>query len=341
MPVLNAKKILGGLAALAMVAAVTFALDGTAAQVQRAAPSRAICDRTASPRGRSAQQLVDRLRPGQVGCLRGTFEEDVRIDRGGTPGRPITLRSAPGARATLVGVLDIGASANDVVITGLRLDGRGGAGPQVNGDRVVFRGNEITNGHRGICLLLGADFESGSALLARNVVIDHNRIHDCGRLPATGHDHGIYVEGADGVRITNNVIYDNADYAIHLYPDASGTYIARNVMDGNGGGVVFAGEKAGGEYQHDYASANNIVRNNVISDSRKYHNIESSWGGPKGTGNLATRNCLWNGADGNVSDQVGFRARGNVIARPAFHNRGQGDFRLKARTVCARILAGR
>ena len=329
---------------MAGVASVIVLVSGAPtaiAKSQAGAPSSRACDQTARSPGQTVEQLVDRLRPGQVGCLRGTFEEDVLIDRGGTPGRPITLRSAPGTRARLIGVLDISAPANDVVITGLRLHGRGRASPQVNGDRVVLRGNEITNGHRGICLLLGAGFEEDPALRARNVVIDHNRIHDCGRLPADGHDHGIYVEGTNGVRITGNVIYDNADYAIHLYPDAQGTYVARNVMDGNGGGVIFAGEKAGGEYENEYASANNVVRNNVISNSREYHNVESSWGGPTGAGNLATRNCLWNGADGNVSEQVGFRANKNVVARPVFRKRSRGDFRLKPDTVCARIRAGR
>jgi parallel beta-helix repeat protein len=326
---------------MVIAAGLVIAFTAQAAKMKAGAPTARACDRTTGPGRGGVERLVDRLRPGQVGCLRGTFHEDISIHRGGTPGRPITLRSVPGTRATIVGTLDIGPSANDVVITGLRLDGHGGAGPQVNGDRIVFRGNEITNGHTSICLLLGADFESGSAWRARSVVIDHNRIHDCGRLPAAGHDHGIYVEGADGVRITNNMIYNNADYAIHLYPDAHGTYIARNVMDENGGGVIFAGEQAGGEYRHDYASSKNVVRNNVISNSREFHNIESWWGGPVGTGNLATHNCLWNGAEGNISDQVGFRARGNVIARPAFRNRRQGDFHLLANTDCARILAGR
>jgi parallel beta-helix repeat protein len=337
---LHATKIVGALAGAASLAALT-ASSPAAAPKRAAAPDARVCDLTASSPARSVEQLVDRLRPGQVGCLRGAFEEDVVIDRGGTPGRPITLRSAPGVRAKIVGVLDISSSANDVVITGLRLHGRGRASPQVNGDRVVFRDNEITNGHRGICLLLGAGFEERPELRARNVTIDHNRIHNCGRLPAGGHDHGIYVEGTNGVRITGNVIYDNADYAVHLYPDAQGTYIARNIMDGNGGGVIFAGEKAGGEYQRDYASANNVVRNNVISNSREYHNIESWWGGPTGAGNAATRNCLWNGADGNVSEQVGFRASRNVVARPSFRRRSRGDFRLKPGSVCARIRASR
>jgi parallel beta-helix repeat protein len=333
----------------ALVGAVALATCAAAAEADGARGKRP-CDRAASTTGddesagtvaspfRSVSRLVRALRPGEIGCLLGgTFSEDVGIRRGGTAGRPITLQSAPGRRARLVGTLDV--SSSDVVVANLRLEGRGRATPQVNGVRVALRGNEITN-REGICVLLGAGFESGYDR-ARSVVIDGNRIHDCGRLPRTGHDHVIYVEGTNGVRITNNFIYDNADYGIHLYPDADGTYIARNVIDGNGGGVIFAGEDSGGEYDRAYASRNNVVRNNVISNSRVSHNIESWWGGPAGSGNVAVRNCLWNGADGNVSDQVGFRAGGNVVARPVFRDRRRGDLRLKPRTTCSRVLVSR
>ena len=344
-----------GLAALAALGGVLIVLVGSPAHARsgRVHVSAAACNRAASVSGsdsqpgtvarpfRTIEKLAERLRPGQVGCLLGgTFEQDVFLRHGGATGRPITLMSAPGRRATIVGSFDVGPDANNVVIKNLRLEGRGGASPQVNGDRVTFRGNEITNDHTGICVLLGAGFEDGYGV-ARDIVIDHNHIHDCGRLPAAGHDHGIYVEGTENVRITNNVIYDNADYAVQLYPNAQRTYVARNIMDGNGGGVIFAGEKAGGEYRNAYASSNNVVRNNVISNSREYHNVESSWGGPVGTGNVATRNCVWNGADGNISDPVGFLASKNVVARPAFRNRAAGDFRLMHRSVCRRIRWGR
>ena len=351
MSISNDKAALVGLTASAGILVLLGSAPAGAGPEQANAPRG--CNRAASVSGsdsnpgtvarpfQTVETLVERLRAGQVGCLLGgTFEEDVFFDHGGAPGRPITLMSAPGRRATIVGGFDVGADANDVVIKNLRLEGRGRASPQVNGDRVTFRGNEITDGHTGICLLLGAGFEERYGR-ARDIVIDRNRIHDCGRLPATGHDHGIYVEGADNVRITNNVIYDNADYAVHLYPDAQRTYIARNIMDGNGGGILFAGEKAGGEYRNSYASSNNVVLNNVISNSREYHNIESWWGGPVGSGNVATRNCLWKGAEGNISDPVGFRSRKNVVARPAFRKRRAGDFRLKVRSVCARIRSGR
>ena len=86
-------------------------------------------------------------------------------------------------------------------------------------------------------------------------MIERNRIHNCGELPATNHHHGIYVEASDGARITDNWIYDNADRGVQLFPDAQGTYVARNVIDGNGQGIIFSRK-----------SANNVVEHNVISN---------------------------------------------------------------------------
>ena len=75
------------------------------------------------------------------------------------------------------------------------------------------------------------------------MVIEGNRIHDCGELPAANHDHGIYVGNAAGRSIRDNWIYDNADRGIQLYPDADRTAITGNVIDGNGQGVIFGGER--------------------------------------------------------------------------------------------------
>ena len=278
------------------------------------------------------------LRPGEVGCLLGgTFRESVTIRRGGSRGAPLTLTSAPGRRARIVGTLYVADSANNVVISHLNLDGRDGRhspSPQINGDHVTLRGNNITNGHTGICLILGGSFERYGR--ARDTLVEGNRIHDCGRLPATNHDHGIYVEGTNGARIVGNLIYDNADWGIHLYPDAQHTYIAHNVIDGNGHGILFAGEGANEEYERAYASNNNVVVRNVITNSTIGANVESWWGGPVGRGNVARRNCLWNGANGNVDRaDGGFVPNDNTVARPLFVNRGRKDFRLRPGSRCA------
>jgi parallel beta-helix repeat protein len=281
---------------------------------------------------RTAQKLLDNLGAGQTGCLAaGTYAEDLRVNHGGAPGSPLRLASAPGQRATVVGRLYVPAGSNDVVLADLNLNGASASNlpsPTVDADRVTLTGNDITDGHTGICLAIGS-VDWGTA---HDVVVDGNRIHDCGRLPygSTNHDHGIYVESARGLVITNNYIYDNADRGIQLYPDAQGTTITNNVIDGNGEGIIFSGDSG-------LASSDNVASRNVISNSRVRYNVESWWpaGNPVGTGNLASGNCLWNGAQGNVGDQVGFTATGNSVTNPLFADRSAKNFSVPAGSACA------
>ena len=323
----------------ALCAIATAAVLGFGATSSRATLS---CDRYAATSGsdgaagtaeapfRTAQKLADSLSAGQTGCLAtGVYNESLRLNHGGTPGNPIRLTSAPGGRATLVGRLYVPDSSNDAVFADLNLDGMNPdnlSSPMVAGDRITFTGNDVTDDHTSICFGLGSDSGWGTAV---DVVIDGNRIHDCGRLPATNHDHGIYVESTRNAVITNNYIYDNADRGIQLYPDAQGTKIANNVIDGNGEGVLFSGDSG-------LASSNNVVTRNIVSNATVRYNIESWWpaGNPVGTGNVASDNCVWNGAQGNVADEVGFSASGNKVANPLYADRAAKDFRLQGGSPC-------
>ncbi len=283
---------------------------------------------SASSPYRTAQKLQDSLAPGEVGCLQpgATFTGRLRGNRSGQKGNPITLTSGPGAgRATILGELYVPDGTSDIVYSNLIINGRDSfrVNPSINGDRITFSNNEITDENHGICFHLGKPGEG----VAEDIVIDGNRIHNCGRLPATGFDHGIYLNTTRNVRITNNYIYDNADYGVHMYPDAQGTYVANNVIDGNGRGVTFSGE--GGT-----ASSNNTVVNNIISNSKDTTNVESYWGGPVGSGNRADGNCLWNGAEGNIGTQRGFAVSNNISADPLFANRPGKDFALRAGSPC-------
>jgi parallel beta-helix repeat protein len=302
-----------------------------------------LCDRYVSSAGsdrgtggrqrpfRTVTRLVRALRPGQTGCLIGELVEDqVIIRRGGKPGAPIRLRSLPGTRATLRGRLTIGPSASYVVVAWLNLDGRnsiGGASPTVLGDRAVFRGNDVTNYNTEICFILGS---LSRGYVAEGTVIDGNRIHNCGKLPPQNQDHGIYLEYARDTRIVNNYIYDNADRGIQLYPDADGTLVANNVIDGNGEGIIFSGSGS-------LASDRNTVRDNVIANSAVRYNVEYyySSGGATGEGNVVTRNCLWNGAQGDIiGDGIAFTASDNIVADPLYLDRASKDFRLRAESPC-------
>lgn len=307
------------------------------------APTSPACDRHASTSGsdgaagtaaaplRTVQALVDKLTAGQTGCLEpGTYAENVKVSRGGAPGSPVTLTSAVDAQpATVQGRFWISDAANDVRVANLRLNGRNASNlpsPTVNGDRVTFVANDVTNDHTTICFVLGSTSGYGTAV---DAVIERNRIHDCGRLPATNKDHGIYLESTRNARIVGNTIYDNADRGIQLYPDAQGSLITKNVIDGNGSGIIFSGDEG-------LASSGNVVTANVISNSKLRFNVESWWpsGNPVGTGNRVEGNCIWNGAQGNVDEQVGFTVTGSIVGDPLFVDRAAKNFALSPGSPC-------
>jgi parallel beta-helix repeat protein len=251
----------------------------------------------------------------------------VRIDRGGRPGAPITLTSA-GERAVLRGRLVVTDTADDVVVSGLLLDGRNpGAlpSPTVNGDRVVFEDNEVTNHGTAICFSLGHETFG----VAVGTVLRRNDVHDCGRRPATNFDHGIYVAAARDTLIEGNRIHRNADRGIQLYPDAQGTRIVGNVIDRNGTGVIFSGDT-------DTASSGNTVVDNVITNSTRT-NVESFWEADQGTGNVVERNCLWPPGPRNIAPPVGFVERDNVVADPFYLDDTDGEYGRRAGGPCAAI----
>ena len=291
---------------------------------------------------RTAQRVADSLSSGQTGCFRtGTYAADdiIRVTRPG-----ITLTSFPGDRATLKGRLYIVRGANGVTIEGLNLDGRNSAsapGISVNAADTVFRNLNVTNYNDEICFVLGnADF--GRAV---RTIIEKSRIHNCGVLPATNQDHGIYVDNADGTIIRDNWIYDNADRGVQIYPDAQGTQVYRNVIDGNGEGIVISGDGT-------TASSDTDVHHNVISNSRERWNIESNWpSNLVGRNNRVHENCMWassgrayynlNGGIIPATEVLqGFTESNNVVGNPGFVDRAGNDFTLAEGSPCAFAIAG-
>lgn len=329
---------------LAALVAVS-ALSGT--PVATGLPPSSRCDAVASPSGsdrapgtaaapfRTPRRLLQALGPGRTGCLRaGSFREDLTVRRSGRPGAPLTLRSYPGERAVLRGRLWI--AGDWVTVSGLGLDGRNATrlpSPTVTGDDATFLGNDVTNHHTTICFDLG--FPGYGR--ADDTLIRGNRIHDCGELPATNEHHGIYVALATDTRIVANLIYDNSDRGVQLYPDAQRTTITGNVIDGNGEGIIFSGGPRRG-------SSGTVVRGNVIANSRVRRNVEWFYepGEPAGRNNVVEGNCLWGGRleRGNGSVQTptrGFVARGNTVVKPRYVNRSAGDFRVRD-ARCARLV---
>jgi parallel beta-helix repeat protein len=294
-----------------------------------------VCDRVASPGPGATQELVNSLSPGQTGCLHaGLYEGNVKVSQPG-----ITLTRYAGEKATVKGRFWVAEGADNVTVEGLYLDGTNPnilPSPTINADGATFRRNDVTNYNHSICFSLGHP-DWGRA---NNTTIEFNRIHNCGRLPATNHDHGIYVTTATNTLIRGNWIYDNADRGIQLYPDAQNTTITGNVIDGNGQGIIFSGE-------FGVASNGNLVANNVIANSKLRNNVESWYppGNPIGRDNVVRDNCVKGGAydegNGGIGDQWGFKVEETVLTKPTYVNRSAKDFRVASGTPCRGLLAFR
>ena len=345
------RRILRPWPAIAAVALAVLGLLVGAHHAPSTARAATTCDRFASPTGSEAspgtferpfasvQRLADSLRPGETGCLReGTWQEDVFLRRGGASDARVTLRSYPGEEARIIGQMQV--RGDHVTVEGLELDGSGapacgsaesctiGPSPVIYGDDARFSDNDVTNHNKGICFIVG----STSRGTAYRTVLEHNRIHGCGRKPATNHDHGIYVENAADTKIEHNLIYDNVDRGIQFYPDAVRSTARHNVIDGNGQGILFA-----------HRSAGNVVENNVITNSQLRYNVESFE--VTGGGNVVRSNCVSGGrysgapaGSGIQSPQVGFTAASNLHADPLYADRSDRDLRLRDSSPCRTLL---
>jgi hypothetical protein len=317
-----------------------------------ARPLAVRCARYAAPGGRdrnrgtkarpfrTAQRLADSLRAGQTGCLRGGVYDHVeggyvlRVDHGGTRGAPITIRGYPGERARVVGIVNVPAGSNHVRLSAIRFRGTGGANTvKIYATNVLVQNSYISNSGRGeSCMILGSTSGYGRATA---VVVRRNRFHGCGAVGGTK-DHAVYVSNAVNARIVGNVFWATGAYAIHLYPNARGTVIAHNVIDGGRpstrGGVLFGGNS-------DFASSGNVVEYNVVAFART-SNITSNWdSGRVGSRNVARRNCLYGARDGNIdSSNGGFARAGNRVARPWFVDRQARDYRLRRTSRCLAVV---
>jgi Right handed beta helix region len=303
------------------------------------------CDRFASPSGsdfgsgrggfrhpyRSVPRLLRSLRGGQTGCLEpGVYRHGgvARMTRRGAVLRGIGPRSTQIRNPIWFMPSATGAQLLDVSLTS---SNREYPEPlKVQADRVRIASNQITGSLNTICILIG------SQRTTRGVIVEGNRISHCGRHGKL--DHLIYVQNAVGTTIRWNLLTDNpGGWAVHLYPDADGTLVEHNIIDGNQGGVIFAGEEGD-------TSDRNVVRDNAITYSGPRWNIEGSWsGGPTGRGNLAYSNCLFSrtvGGPAGIGEASGFAAGDNlVLSESPYVDRGSGDYAFLPESPC-RLLVG-
>jgi arylsulfatase A-like enzyme len=279
---------------------------------------------------RTVQELVERLGPGQTGCLRGTaaaepFSEDVAIHdknpSGGSESDRITLMSHPGEVAKLRGRIEIEDSANRVTLTRLVLVGEsGGAAARLDGNDLVVADSNIT--HRtGACVSVGALQSSPDVnVRAERVRLLRNRIHDC-------FSDAIKLSRTRYATVLGNLVYDSGGHGVKLSQDADGTYVYRNILDRNGQGVVFFGVD-GSRF-----ADSNFVDSNIVSRSTAGMNIGYSQM-PGSGGNFVSQTCVYSPTDSGGGVQTDPLPRGYQvwspplpIGDPGYRDRAQKDFR--------------
>ena len=174
------------------------------------------------------------------------------------------------------------------------------------------------------------------------MIIERNQIYDCGSAvkpdgSENKFDHLIYLSGTRNAVVRWNILRANAGgWGVHMYPDADGTLVEHNIIDGNQGGVIFAGDDGD-------TSDNNVVRNNAITGNGPRWNVEDSWsGGPAGTGNIATSNCLYSAGSSQpsgISPDSDFSVADNmVLDRYPYLDRAIGDFRFEPDGPCLELV---
>jgi hypothetical protein len=175
--------------------------------------------------------------------------------------------------------------------------------------------------------------DNGGWGAANRAIVRRNTFHDCGATANGNKDHGIYAANVSDGQILNNVFWNTASYAIHVYPNSQRMRVAYNVIDGAGpsvrGGIIVAGDAR-------YASNSTIVEYNVVAYAASY-NIETYWEASVGTGNVARKNCVFGGRNGNITGS-GLSVVDNLTADPLFVNRSAHDYRLSSSSPCRGVI---
>ncbi|MBI2524691.1 MAG: right-handed parallel beta-helix repeat-containing protein [Candidatus Rokubacteria bacterium] len=208
---------------------------------------------------KTLDRMTRALQPGDTAVLRGTFADQwLRILRGGTADRPITIRAVQDGAARITGgrygagiVLERGAAY--VVIEGLGVS-HAGIGLQLSGvHHVALRNLDVTDNAKGCVLFLHVD----------DSVLERSHIARCGDVSRNAGE-GVQITVGRRNRVVHNHVADGGHSAVILLgtPNIDGetvdTVVAHNVI---------ANSWATGFGMTGWKVERALVEHNVIRDS--------------------------------------------------------------------------
>ena len=287
---------------------------------------------------KTASKLMSTLNPGQTGCLMGgTYTGPFTFSKSGSSDTArITLTTAPGyAASTLTGSY-VYTTGDYITLQNLKIVGTASVVTmQTFGNNVTYRNLDITNNHAGESCITVGEYSGTYAKIISGFVLDHSKIHDCGELANGAHDHGLYLAASRNATVSHNWFWGNeGGWAIQLWADAHGSYIANNILDGNYNGNLIIG---GGNYSAQGPSSNNTLEKNIYTNPLNRYQVESYWQGSAGTNNVVRNSCIFGSTAFGTIDTYdgGFTSSGIITADPLYVNRAAHNYTLASGSPCA------
>jgi hypothetical protein len=189
--------------------------------------------------------------------------------------------------------------------------------------------NEVTSENTNICFNL-TNYGGG---YAEHTLIEHNVIHECGPPVVHGfpvvneewgwHAHGVYDYGRYTL-IKNNYIYDNSRNGVVFYASGEGSVAEHNIIDHNGEGILFGSNK-------NETAQWNIITNSTSPRGSGDYGIGSFEPGP---GNVATKNCLYNNASGELAAPGVTTSENKTHTNPLYADAVKHEYTLQSGSPC-------
>lgn len=275
----------------------------------------------------------------------------------GTESEPITIKSesplgavlsVPSTSASNAG---IHVARSYYVIEGFDISGGASPFASTAGIRVsnaaagiTIRKNSIHGQGLGVCSDSANAFAGLSIFPTSNVMIEHNRIYQIGRLRngeegcttnKFQHDHGIYSTGASNLTIQRNVFYDiTRGYPVTIYRSGGNTYTHKNVLIRHN---TISGKSPTGAPPGQISLCNTLqniqIQNNIFHDPPLGYVVHYCSSQPIASGVVLTHNLT----DGHRSDlqnpnnkpSSGVTSNNNKInTNPGFKDEGGWNYTL-------------